>query len=128
MLYPHRKIKSFNVKITKALPSKRGRKVEFTPTGQLFIEMLDSTSNVEHTLEKIKDKWGPDYLLVTSDGLKLEDSPATRGIQCYLANHSYTACMHVCILHAHAAGCIAMLIKAHDSESRGQEEAQQRDH
>ena len=67
------------MKITKALLTKRGRKPEFTPTGQLYIEITDSTSNIEHVLEKIQNKWGQDYLLVTSDGLKLEDSPATRG-------------------------------------------------
>ena len=80
VLYSHKKIRSFNVKITKAILHKKGRKPEFTATGQLYIEMLESNSNIQYALEAIRNKWGPDYILVSSDGLKIEDSAATRGI------------------------------------------------
>ena len=77
--YSHKKIKSFNVKIKKAHLTKKGKKPKFTPTGLLYIEMLENNANIHVVMEAIKNKWGADFIIVTSDGLKLEDSPATRG-------------------------------------------------
>jgi len=71
----HKKIKSFNIKVTKATMTKSPKgKPEFNPTGQMYIELLDSTANIEHVLEKIQQKWGGNHMVVTSDGLQLEDS------------------------------------------------------
>lgn len=56
---------------------KNGRKTNFQPIYQTFIELVDSTASVEHTLAIIRGQWGPDYILVTQDGLPLEDAPAT---------------------------------------------------
>ena len=58
----------------------RCRKFELQPVNQTFIELIEATANVEHILAIIRKRWGPDYLLVTKDGLQIEDSPATQGI------------------------------------------------
>ena len=52
------------------------RKFEF----QTFIELIEATANVNHILAIIRRRWGPDYILVTQDGLQIEDSPATQYI------------------------------------------------
>ena len=70
---------SFNLKVVKAKMSKNGKKIDFQPIHQTFIELVDSTANVEHILAIIRRRWGSDYMLVTQDGLPLEDAPATQG-------------------------------------------------
>lgn len=70
---------SFNLKVIKAKMFKSGKKIDFQPIHQTFIELVDSTANVEHILAIIRRRWGPDYMLVTQDGLPLEDAPATQG-------------------------------------------------
>ena len=37
------------------------------------------TAHLEHILGVIHKRWGAEYTLVTSDGIELEDSPATQG-------------------------------------------------
>lgn len=74
-----KRVPSFNLKVVKAKMFKNGRKTEFQPIHQTFIELVDSTANVEHILAIIRRRWGPDYILVTQDGLPLEDAPATQG-------------------------------------------------
>ena len=74
-----KRIPSFNLKVVKAKMHRNGRKIEFQPVHQTFIELVDSTTNVEHILAIIRRRWGPDYILVTQDGLPLEDAPATQG-------------------------------------------------
>lgn len=46
----------------------------------MYIELLYSTANTDYVLDAIRKRWEAEYLLVTSDGLKLEDSAATRGM------------------------------------------------
>ena len=58
--------------------------MEFQPLSQTFIELVDSTANVEHILGVIQRRWGSEYTLVTHDGLQLEESPATQGIYVHL--------------------------------------------
>lgn len=58
---------------------KNGRKVEFKPVHQTFIELVEATANVDHILGVVQRKWGTNFILVTQDGLKLEDAPGTQG-------------------------------------------------
>ena len=59
---------------------RRGRgRAEFTPTSQTYIDLLETTANLEHITDVIHRRWGSEYVLVTNDGLELEDSPATQG-------------------------------------------------
>ena len=77
-----RRLPSFSLKMLKATMIRRGRgKVEFTPSSQTYIDLVDTTANLEHIMAVLHRRWGSDYVLVTSDGLELEDSPATQG--CY---------------------------------------------
>ena len=80
------------------------KKIDFQPIHQTFIELLDSTANVEHILAIIRRRWGSDYMLVTQDGLPLEDAPATQGDLIWLYRHYdivsylaylYNLCMHI---------------------------------
>lgn len=71
---------SFNLKVIKARMTRTGRKVEFDIKQQTFIEIVDATANVEHILGVVQRRWGSEYVLVTQDGLQLDDAPATQGM------------------------------------------------
>ena len=74
-----RRLPSFSLKILKAM-IRRGRgKADFAPSSQTYIELVDTTANLEHIMGVIRNRWGSEYVLVTNDGLELEDSPATQG-------------------------------------------------
>ena len=75
-----RKPSTTNVKIvqatTKRLPS---GKLEFIAQNQTFVDVTEITANLHYVSSVIQRKWGPQYVLVTSDGLKLDDSSGTQG-------------------------------------------------
>ena len=78
-----KKVPAFSQKILKATMRRGGsgrRKPEFTTTGQTCIELTDSTASVEHILHLIKEWYGKGYILVTGDGVPLEESPETHGM------------------------------------------------
>jgi len=54
-------------------------KPDFSSESQIFIDINEETATVEHIAQAVKDRWGPNYSLVTIDGLKLEDSEGTKG-------------------------------------------------
>ena len=62
-----------------AADGKPDAELTFLKTGQMFTQITDATATVPHLLYIIRDKWGPGYVLVTKDGLKIEDSDGTRG-------------------------------------------------
>ena len=70
-------------------PASGCRKPEFNAIGQTHIDLVDATANVEFVTGTIQKRWGTDFVLVTNDGLELEDVPATQGqlqlIHCYYA-------------------------------------------
>ena len=85
---------STNVKIVQAQACKTpGGKLQFTKIGQTFIDVTEHTATVEHITSVIQRKWGEDYVLVTADGLRLEDSSGTKGFV-------YTVCIFAIRLHA----------------------------
>ena len=55
-------------------------KFEFHKVGQMFITVNDATANVDYVTNAIQRKWGGGHILVTSDGLPIEDSSGTQGI------------------------------------------------
>lgn len=71
---------SFNLKIIKAKMIRTGKKVEFKPVHQTFIELVEATANVDHILGVVQRKWGANFILVTQDGLRLEEAPGTQGM------------------------------------------------
>lgn len=73
---------SINVKIVHASAKKgtgRDGRPEFKPLTQAFVEVTESTANVMYLSHIIKEKWGADHILVTADGMKIEDSSGTQG-------------------------------------------------
>ncbi len=47
---------------------------------QLYIDISEHTANVEHILREARGRWGDNYVLVTIDGLELQDSEGTKGM------------------------------------------------
>lgn len=45
----------------------------------MFTQLCEVTTNMPYILSVVREKWGPDYVLVTADGLQIEDSDGTRG-------------------------------------------------
>ena len=70
-------------------------KVAFQPVNQTYIDLVESTANVEYILTLVQRRWGEDYIIVTNDGLQLEDSPATQGIVSIIVNVLF---YNVCII------------------------------
>ena len=57
-----------------------GRKTEFMPQAQTFVDVTESTANVNYITSTVQRKWGSQYVLVTSDGLQIEDGSGTQGM------------------------------------------------
>jgi len=58
----------------------KGRKIIFETPDQLHIHLTESTANVDSVVSTIQQARGSDHIMVTSDGLRIDNSPATRGI------------------------------------------------
>lgn len=79
---PQRK-SSFSLKIIKARISSKHKgnsKPTFQPLGQMYVDITDSTANLQYIHACIQNQWGDEFTIVTNNGLELEDSPATQGI------------------------------------------------
>ena len=73
------------------------RRVTFDPIHQMYLEIRESTANVNYVTVAVMKKWGKGYLLVTADGLPLEDTDGTRGksgnVYSVLYNIVYRSCV-----------------------------------
>ena len=79
---PQRK-SSFSLKIVKARISSKPKgnsKPVFQPLGQMYVDITDSTANLQYIHGCIQNQWGDEFTIATNDGLELEDSPATQGM------------------------------------------------
>ena len=45
----------------------------------MFLELKSDQVNLSYILQHIREKWGQDYIIVTSDGQELEDCTVTQG-------------------------------------------------
>ena len=68
------------VKITKASINRMSGRVGKEFEAQIFIDIREDTANVTYLNSMIQSKWGSNYVIVTSDGLPIEDCAATKGI------------------------------------------------
>ena len=69
-----------NVKIVQAIMKKGiGSRPEFKPLHVEFVKVTEETANVLYLSHVVKGKWGSEYVLVTADGMELEDSSGTQG-------------------------------------------------
>ena len=48
-------------------------------TGQTYILVDEDTANVEYINCEVQRIWGPEYIIVTADGLPIESSSGTKG-------------------------------------------------
>ena len=68
------------IKIMQARLSYKKNKAEFSCTGQIHVEITESTANVHSISEAVCNQLGADYTIVTTEGFEIVDCPATRGI------------------------------------------------
>lgn len=77
---PGRKRTSISVKVVQAgFKRQSGGRPEFTPQNQTFVDLTEATANVNYVTSVIQRRWGTEYVMVTSDGLKIDDSSGTQG-------------------------------------------------
>ena len=75
-----RKKDETNVKVVKATTTKLPNgKVKFNTESQTFVKLTESTANVPFISNAIQSIWGKKYMLVSNDGLEIQDSSGTQG-------------------------------------------------
>ena len=45
----------------------------------MHIDVTENTAHVEHVLREVQQRWGENFVIVTADGLELEDCEGTQG-------------------------------------------------
>lgn len=55
-------------------------KVEFERLEQTHISLDDRSANVHTVNNAVQLKWGGDFVVVTGDGLEVDDSSGTQGV------------------------------------------------
>ena len=78
---PGRKHSSISIKVVQA-GFKRliGSRPELIPQNQTFVDLTEATANINYVTSVIQRRWGMEYVMVTSDGLRIDDSSGTQGI------------------------------------------------
>ena len=85
-----RKSLTATVKITRAtLTYGASGKAEFARLDQAFFEISEENANVPYLTNAVQQKWGQEYKIVTNDGLDIDDSSGTAGMQ-LITNKSST--------------------------------------
>ena len=59
--------------------SRKNKKPDFETIGQMYVEVTETTANVVNIKQTVRDQWGDEYTIVTTEGLEIEDSSATQG-------------------------------------------------
>ena len=71
---------AYSLKIVQARVIKsHGKKPEAQCLRQLYMDITDTTANIDYTLTIVQRRWGEEFTLVTNDGLEFLDSLGTRG-------------------------------------------------
>ena len=72
---------SINVKIIQGTITKKSSsgRPDVKHISQTFVDVNESTANVIYLSHVIKQLWGLDYILITADGMRIEDSSGTNG-------------------------------------------------
>ena len=74
--------KVYNMCTTKVVKAEKlmvGGKAEFTALEVMYVELKASTANVNYIQSYVQKIWGPQYVIVSNDGLQIQDTSATRG-------------------------------------------------
>lgn len=73
-------MQTINVKVIQASMKRLSSgKCTFTHLSQTFVDVTESTANVNYIKNVVQKRWGYNYVLVTADGLEIEDSSGTQG-------------------------------------------------
>ena len=77
------KTSTINLKVVLAKMTTTERsKCSFNAESQMFVELTESTANVNHIVSAVRYQWGQDVILhmVSYDGLEFENSQGSQGI------------------------------------------------
>ena len=73
-------VQTANVKVVQAkVKRNRAGKPEFSPLSSTYVEVTEGTANVQFLSQAIQGKWGGDHVIVSADGLIIEDGTGTQG-------------------------------------------------
>ena len=81
-IFSSKKEQSLKVKIIQAKMKKHSGRPEFTSMCQTYVTITEATASLDYVTTVIQRKWGSQYVLVTSDGLKLDDSAQGTHVHC----------------------------------------------
>ena len=56
-----------------------GDKPSFNKRDLVYVSISESTATLPHVLSAVRDQLGEEYIIVTSDGFEVKDSPGTQG-------------------------------------------------
>lgn len=59
-------------------------KPEFEVDGQLVLDLNESTASLDFILSSVRDKWGSHYILVTNDGIEIEETSVPIGMHIFM--------------------------------------------
>ena len=45
----------------------------------MHLDVTESTANVEHIVKEVQQRWGEEYVIVTLDGLEIENCEGIQG-------------------------------------------------
>ena len=66
---------------------KTGKRFTFEKGEVTYVEIRESSANVDHISREIQLLWGDEYRITTSDGMEVKDCSGTRGKSNKLAMH-----------------------------------------
>ena len=69
----------YSVKIIKATMVKTGKRVTFEKGEVTYVEIQESSANIDYISREIQLLWGEEYHIVTPDGMEVKDCSGTRG-------------------------------------------------
>ena len=75
----HISLKILQANIVPKRGASNSSRPEFRVIGQDFFDITEYTANVVYLNHAVRERWGADYVLVTSDGMKIQDSSGTQG-------------------------------------------------
>lgn len=83
-IFSTKKEVTVKVKVVQATMKKLSNgKNEFNNENQTYVTVTEGTANLDYVSQVVQRKWGAGYVLVTSDGLKLDDSAQGMLSLCY---------------------------------------------
>ena len=70
----------YSLKVMKARMKMAGKRVTFEKGEVTYVEIRESSANVEYVSREVQLLWGDEYRILTSDGMVVKDCSGTRGM------------------------------------------------